>query len=86
MSEKSQSRGHRKVREGIVLESSMDKTIVVKVMRKTQHPRFKKYINVPKKYYAHDETLKAQVGNKVKIIESRPISKMKRWRLLEVVS
>jgi small subunit ribosomal protein S17 len=86
MSEKVGTRGHKKVREGIVLASKMDKTIVVKVMRKTQHPRFKKYINVTKKYYAHDEANTAQVGDKVKIIESKPLSKLKRWRLLEVVS
>lgn len=78
-------RGHRKQREGVVLKSSMSKTIVVKVTRLTQHPRYKKYIKVSKKYYVHDEEEKAKVGDKVIIVESRPMSKLKRWRLLEVI-
>ena len=78
-------RGHNKVREGIVLENGMDKTIVVKVTRIAQHPRYKKYIKITKKYYAHDEKNIAKTGEKVKIIESKPMSKMKRWRLLEVM-
>jgi len=86
MSTEEKSRGHRKKREGIVLTNAMDKTIVVKVTRMTQHPRYKKYIKVTKKYYAHDEENKAKAGDKVSIIESRPMSKMKRWRLLEVIS
>lgn len=86
MSKEEKSRGHRKQREGIVLKNGMDKTIVVKVTRITQHPRYKKYIKVTKKYYAHDEENKAKAGDKVAIIESRPMSKMKRWRLLEVIS
>ena len=79
------TRGHRKEREGIVLKSSMNKTIVVKVTRLTQHPQYKKYIKVAKKYYVHDEENKAKVGDKVRIIESKPMSKLKRWRLLEVM-
>lgn len=79
------ARGHRKKREGIVLASKMDKTIVVKVIRQTKHPRFKKYIRIAKKYYAHDEKNIAKPGDKVRIIEAKPMSKMKRWRLLEVV-
>jgi len=78
-------RGHRKKREGIVLQSKMDKTIVVKVTRQKQHPRYKKYIRVSKKYYAHDEKNEAKIGDKVRIIESRPMSKLKRWRLFEVL-
>ncbi len=78
-------RGHRKVREGIVLKNKMDKTIVVKVTRMAQHPRYKKYIKITKKYYAHDEENKAKPGDKVRIIESKPMSKLKKWRLLEVV-
>ena len=85
MTSKKQTRGHRKKREGVVLKSKMNKTIVVKVMRLTQHPQYKKYIKVTKKYYVHDEENKAKVGDKVMIIESRPMSKLKRWRLLEVI-
>ena len=78
-------RGANKRREGIVIKNAMDKTIVVSVTRFMQHPRYKKIVKVSKKYYAHDEHNKAKVGDKVRIIESKPISKMKRWRLLEVV-
>ncbi len=83
--EKEQVRGHKKVREGIVLANKMDKTIVVKVARMFQHPQYKKYITTTKKYYAHDESNKAKAGDKVRIIESKPMSKLKRWRLLEVI-
>ena len=85
MTEEKETRGHRKKREGVVLKSSMTKTIVVKVTRLAQHPRYKKYIKVRKKYYVHDEQNKAKVGDKVSIVESRPMSKLKRWRLLEVL-
>jgi small subunit ribosomal protein S17 len=86
MSTEDTIRGHKKKREGIVLESKMAKTIVVKVTRMTQHPKYKKYIKITKKYYAHDEENKAKPGDKVTIVESRPMSKLKRWRLLEVIS
>ena len=79
-------RGHRKKREGIVLKANAEKTLVVKVVRQTQHPRVKKYIKVSKKYYVHDEEGKAKVGDKVRIVESRPMSKLKRWRLVEVMA
>ncbi|MBU1863960.1 MAG: 30S ribosomal protein S17 [Candidatus Omnitrophica bacterium] len=78
-------RGHKKKREGIVLKSNMKKTIVVKVMRLAQHARYKKYIKASKKYYVHDEEGKAKVGDKVRIVESKPMSKLKRWRLTEVL-
>ena len=86
MSKNTKDRGHRKKREGIVLKSRMDKTIVVKVSRITKHPQYKKYVRTTKKYYAHDDKNQAKAGDKVRIIESRPMSKLKRWRLLEVVS
>lgn len=85
MERQDNTRGHKKKREGVVLESKMDKTIVVKVTRLTQHPRYKKYIRVTKKYYAHDAEGKAKAGDKVRIVESKPMSKLKRWALLEVM-
>ncbi len=85
MTQRKKVRGHRKIREGIVLKSKMNKTIVVNVTRFAQHPQYKKFIKVTKKYYVHDEDGKAKAGNKVRIIESKPMSKLKRWRLLEVV-
>jgi small subunit ribosomal protein S17 len=62
----------------------MDKTIVVRVARRIAHPRFRKIITVHKKYYAHDEKNEAQVGDIVRIRESRPLSKLKRWKLVSI--
>ena len=70
---------------GVVVSDKMDKTIVVKVERFVQHPRFKKYIKRSKKYYAHDEKNEAGVGDTVEIEETRPLSKLKRWRLVRIV-
>ena len=78
-------RGNRKVIQGIVVSNSMDKTIVVKVSRRLRHPLYGKYINKSKNHKAHDEKNVSNVGDEVRIIESRPISKDKRWRLLETV-
>ena len=77
-------RGIRKERTGIVSSSVQDKTIVVTVTRKTKHKRYNKVINVSKKYYAHDENNDAGKGDTVRIVETRPTSKLKRWRLVEV--
>jgi small subunit ribosomal protein S17 len=74
----------RKIREGIVVSDCQDKTIVVEVTRRTSHPLYKKVVKSTKKYYAHDEENKAKVGDKVTICETRPLSKLKRWRLVEV--
>ena len=74
-----------KVLEGIVVSDKMDKTVVVKVIRKVRHPKYTKLVEKWKKYYAHDDSKKAKVGTKVKIIESRPLSKLKRWKVLEVL-
>jgi small subunit ribosomal protein S17 len=79
-------RGDRKERVGEVLASRMAKTIVVRVERRFQHPRFKKVVTGYKKFYAHDEKGEAKVGDRVRIQETRPISKTKRWRLIEVVA
>jgi len=78
-------RGNRKVIQGIVTSNSMDKTIVVKVSRRLRHPLYGKFIKKSKNFKAHDEHNSCNVGDEVRIIESRPISKNKRWRLLETV-
>ena len=85
MSDTSNARGQRKERIGEVTSSAMAKTIVVRVERRLQHPRFKKIITRYKKFYAHDEKGVAQVGDRVRIQETRPLSKHKNWRLVEVV-
>ena len=78
-------RGNRKERVGEVITNKMTKTIVVRVERRFPHPQFKKVITAFSKFYAHDEKSEAKVGDRVRIQESRPLSKMKRWRLVEVV-
>lgn len=78
-------RGHRKERIGIVVSDKMDKTIVVKVDRLVQHSRYERVIRRSKKFKVHDEEKKAKLGDRVKIAEVRPISKEKRWRLVEVL-
>ena len=75
----------RKQLKGMVLDSKMDKTAVVEVSRRISHPVYKKYIIKTKKYYAHDSDNKANPGDKVLIVESRPRSKMKKWFLKEII-
>jgi small subunit ribosomal protein S17 len=79
------SRGKRKERVGEVISNKMVKTIVVRVERRFPHARFKKVVTGYKKFYAHDEKSEAKVGDRVRIEETRPMSKMKRWRLVTVV-
>lgn len=79
------SRGQRKTREGSVVSDRMDKTIVVSVERRFAHPLYGKQVTRHKKYYAHDQDNQARLGDVVRIVETRPLSKKKRWRLLEVV-
>ncbi len=76
----------RKTRVGNVVSTSMDKTIVVEYVARVPHPRFKKIVKKTKKFYAHDEEGKAAVGDKVRITETRPISKMKCWVLSEILT
>jgi len=76
----------RKVREGLVVSTKMAKTIVVAVENRKVHPLYKKAIRVTKKYKAHDENNACKPGDKVKIVETRPLSKEKRWRVAEIVS
>ncbi|HZR18395.1 MAG TPA: 30S ribosomal protein S17 [Verrucomicrobiae bacterium] len=78
-------RSHRKERVGEVIASKMAKTIIVRVERRFPHPKFKKVITGYKKFYAHDEKSEAKVGDRVRIQETRPLSKTKRWRLVEIV-
>ncbi len=80
-----ETRNDRKVRQGVVTSDVQDKTIVVRVQRTTTHPLYNKTIRVSKKYHVHDEANDAKVGDTVRIIETRPLSKLKRWRLEEVV-
>jgi small subunit ribosomal protein S17 len=79
------ARGKRKERVGKVISNKMAKTVVVRVERRFPHPRFKKVVTGYKKLYAHDEKSDAKVGDWVRIEETRPLSKTKRWRLVEVV-
>lgn len=79
------SRGNRKERVGEVISNKMTKTIVVRVERRFPHPQFKKVVTSFSKFYAHDEKSEAKVGDRVRIQEARPLSKLKRWRLVEVV-
>ena len=78
-------RGHRKERQGKVISNKMAKTIVVQVQRRFPHPQYKKVITAYSKFYAHDEKGEAKVGDVVLIQETRPLSKLKRWRLTQIV-
>src|SRR5436853_7427101 len=80
------ARSNRKERIGEVISNKMAKTIIVQVERRFPHPRFKKVVTGYKKFYAHDEKGEAKVGDRVRIEETRPLSKTKRWRLVEVVA
>lgn len=75
----------RKERTGEVVSNKMAKTIVVRVERRFPHPRFKKIVRSYKKYYAHDEKSEAKPGDLVRIEETRPLSRLKRWRLVEII-
>lgn len=77
--------GRRKVREGVVVSDRMDKTVVVAVETRKIHPLYKKAIKVTRKYKAHDADNTCKVGDKVRIIETRPLSREKRWRVSEMV-
>jgi small subunit ribosomal protein S17 len=78
-------RGNRKERVGEVISARMAKTIVVRVERRFPHPQYRKVITAYTKFYAHDEKSEAKAGDRVRIQETRPLSKLKRWRLVEVV-
>ena len=78
-------RNLRKERVGVVVSNKMQKTIVVETTTRVPHPKFGKIIKHVKKFYAHDEEGKAQIGDKVRIVETRPMSKLKRWRVVEIL-
>ncbi len=78
-------RNLRKTKLGVVSSNKMDKTITVKVERKVKHPLYGKFVKKSTKFHAHDEKNECSIGDTVKIMESRPLSKTKRWRLVEVI-
>ena len=78
-------RNNRKVRQGVVVSDANDKTIVVQISERKQHPIYGKMMTSTKKLHAHDENNEAHVGDTVSVMETRPLSKMKRWRLVEIV-
>jgi small subunit ribosomal protein S17 len=77
--------GRRKVREGIVISNSMEKTAVVAIIERVRHPRYAKTVQRTKRLYAHDETNDTRVGDRVRLSETRPLSKLKRWRVDQVL-
>jgi small subunit ribosomal protein S17 len=81
----SRTRAARKVREGVVVSTKMDKTVVVAVVERVRHPRYAKFVQRTKKLYVHDETNDARPGDRVRVQETRPLSKLKRWRIVEVL-
>src|SRR5437763_9457519 len=85
MAEQAQSTGFKNEKGGQVVSTKMAKTIVVEVIRRVPHPLYKRIIAKRKKFYAHDEERSAKLGDVVRIVECRPLSKLKRWRLAEVV-
>jgi len=79
------NRGNKRIIKGVVVSSTMDKTIVVRTVRLVKHPVFHKYIRRYVKYKAHDEDNSCNIGDKVLIVESRPLSREKRWRMREIL-
>jgi small subunit ribosomal protein S17 len=75
----------RKVREGVVVSTAMDKTAVVAVVERVRHRRYAKTVQTTKRFHAHDEKNEAHVGDRVRVQETRPLSKLKRWRIVEVL-
>ena len=80
-----EARKLRKTRQGVVLSNKMDKTIIVSAKFKEKHPIYGKFISKTKKYYAHDEKNEVNLGDIVQIMETRPLSKLKRWRVVKIV-
>lgn len=78
-------RGKRKEVIGVVVSNKMDKTVTVKVSCKMRHPKYQKVVERSSKYYAHDDTDALEVGQKVRLMETRPLSKLKRWRVVEAL-
>lgn len=80
-----EDRNRRKARQGVVVSAAGDKTCVVKVEERKRHPLYGKMMTHSKKFHAHDENNECQIGDVVSIMETRPLSKLKRWRLVEIV-
>ncbi|MDH6307310.1 small subunit ribosomal protein S17 [Dysgonomonas sp. PFB1-18] len=80
-----ETRNLRKERIGVVFSNKMDKTVTVAVKWKEKHPMYGKFVNKTKKYHAHDEKNECGIGDTVRIMETRPLSKTKRWRLVEII-
>ena len=78
-------RARRKVREGVAVSQKMDKTVVVAVIERVRHPKYNKFVLQTKRLYAHDETNDVNVGDRVRVMETRPLSKTKRWRVAEIL-
>jgi small subunit ribosomal protein S17 len=85
VSEEVNNRGRRKEETGVVISDKMHKTITVQTFRSVMHPKYKKFVKKTSVFKAHDETNQAKVGDKVRIFETRPLSKTKRWKLAEIV-
>jgi small subunit ribosomal protein S17 len=83
--EEIESRKNRKTREGLVVSDKMDKTAVVAIIERVRHAKYGKFMMRTKRLYAHDETNDAHTGDKVRVMETRPLSKNKRWRVIEVL-
>lgn len=79
------TRGKTKTREGVVVSNAMDKTVIVTVSRLVKHPQYKKYVKRRTRFKAHDENNECNVGDRVSIAETRPLSKQKRWRIQKIV-
>lgn len=85
MSEQNEARGARKVREGLVVSDKMDKTVVVAVEQRIKHPLYGKVMTKSERLKAHDEANEAGVGDRVRVMETRPLSSTKRWRVIEIL-
>ena len=85
-SDAADTRHQHQVLTGRVTSAKMEKTIVVEVLRLVQHPKYRRVVRISKKFYAHDEQRQAKLGDTVRIVASRPMSKLKRWRLKEVLA
>lgn len=85
MASESPRRRNRNLKVGQVVSRAGDKTVVVEVSRRVRHPFYKRYVNRRKKFYAHDERNQCRVGDRVRIAETHPLSRLKRWRLVEIL-
>ena len=83
--EETEKRNQRKLRQGVVVSASGDKTCVVEISMRKQHPVYKKMVTRTTRYHAHDENNETSIGDVVQIMETRPLSKLKRWRLIEII-